>query len=154
MTRIQQAALAYQQSAIFTAGFVALLLAGAALGFVGALTPWAHRIARLQPLPRVRVGLRLALASMAGSAVAAGLSGGLAISRHVCLQGPPDLYDAVGCRMGTCWALLWLGSFLVFLSSLFVWPPWRGPSELQAFRVLHVVAGTLAFCTMSLVGWD
>jgi hypothetical protein len=154
MTRIQQAAIAYQHSPIFAVGFVMLLLAGASLGVVGALSPWALRIARLQPLPRVRVGLRLALASMVGSALAAGINGGLAISRRVCVQGPPELYDAVSCHTGAAGALLSLGSFLVFLASFFVWPPWKRPSDLQAFRFLHAVAGTFAFLTMLLVGWD
>jgi hypothetical protein len=154
MTRLQQAAVAYQQSPMFTVGFVALLLAGAALGIVGALSLWALRIARCQPLERVRAGLWLALASMVGSAAGAGLNGGLAISRHVCPQGPPELYDAVACRMGAVAALLSVGSFLLFLASFVVFPPWKRPSELQAFRVLNAVAGTLAFVTVTLVGWD
>jgi len=60
MTPIQQVAIGHRQSLSFAIGFVVLLLAGGALGLVGALTPRALRIARLQPLPRVRHGLWLA----------------------------------------------------------------------------------------------
>ncbi|HLK93478.1 MAG TPA: hypothetical protein VKZ18_26545 [Polyangia bacterium] len=151
---LEQAAIAYQQSPIFKAGFVVLLLAGAALGLIGAQSGWALRIARGQPGSRARLGLWLSLGSMVGSTATACINGGLALFRHVCVQGPPNLHDPVACRLGAAGDVISLGAFLVFLSSFFVWPPWREPSHLQAFRMLHAVAGTLALMTTILVGWD
>jgi hypothetical protein len=149
---LEAAALAHRTSPWFATAFHALIISGASLLFIAAVSRWALGTAYREHRSQVLPALWMSLGSMVGSAVTMSVNGVLALSRHICVRGgPPDLIDPVSCRMSGVADLFSVVGCLLFLASFVVWAPWRGPWRLQVFRALHGVTGSVAFWTMYLV---
>jgi hypothetical protein len=110
---------------------------------LGASLALAGKAIRVAPSdqPRARLGARLSVGSLAGTAVATSILAYLAIKdlSGVCYQGPPEQARSWGCFVCGLVMLGSAGGFLLLLSSLVVWPPWRRPFRFQLIRLLHII---------------
>jgi hypothetical protein len=82
----------------------------------------------------VLAGMRLALGALAASVLGAGTSGLVYYSETSCGVASPDMPLPPLCTLVTVSRLLFLAAAVIFLASLVVWPPWRGPLRLQLAR--------------------
>jgi hypothetical protein len=83
---------------------------------------------------KVVAGMRLALGAFLAGVAGAGLNGVLYYSETSCGAGPPGVRLPALCTLLTVSTLLFLAAGLMFLVSLGVWHPWRGPFRLQLVR--------------------
>ncbi|HEY4188291.1 MAG TPA: hypothetical protein VGP07_24665 [Polyangia bacterium] len=95
--------------------------------------------------PSVLAGMRLALGALAASVLGAGTSGLVYYSETSCTAGSPDIPLPPLCTLVTVSRLLFLAAVVIFLASLVVWPPWRGPLRLQLARATLGLGWAAAF---------
>jgi hypothetical protein len=115
-----------------------------AFGFLAVGGRWGVVQARSEA-PKVLAGMRLALGSLAAMVIGAGMNGSVYYSETSCSAGPAGIPLPPLCTLVRVSALLFLVSTVVFLASLVVWPPWRGPLRLQVVRALLGVGWWVAF---------
>jgi hypothetical protein len=84
--------------------------------------------------PSVLAGMRLCLGALAASVVAAGLNGVVYYSDTSCGATAPGIPAPPLCTLRTVSTFLFVGAAVIFLASLVVWPPLRGPLRLQLVR--------------------
>jgi hypothetical protein len=117
-----------------------------ALGFLAIGGRWALRHAQSEA-PHVLAGLRLSLAGFAAGGVATALTGIVYLSETDCRQGPSSGPAETLCRLARVSTFGLVLGALLYLASLVVWAPWRGPWRLQLFRA--VLGLTLLFTVYS-----
>ena len=106
-----------------------------AFGFLAIGGRWALRHAQAEA-PSVLAGLRLSLASLAASGVTTALNGIVYLSETDCRQGPASAPAQALCKLSRVSTFALVVGALLYLASLLMWAPWRGPWRLQLFRVV------------------
>jgi hypothetical protein len=112
---------------------VALIGVIVAFGFMAVGGRWALVQAHAES-PKVLAGMRLALGALAASVVGAGMIGVIYYSETNCSGGSPGVALPPLCTLVTASTVLFLAGGVMFLVSLLVWNPWRGPFRLQLVR--------------------
>ena len=129
---------------------VALIGVIVAFGFMAVGGRWALVQAHAES-PKVLAGMRLALGALAAGVVGAGMNGVIYYSETRCSAGSSSAALPPLCTLVTASTVLFLAGAVMFLVSLVVWSPWRGPFRLQLVRAIlglgwgvGVVLGVLA----------
>ena len=122
-----------------------------ALGFVAIGGRWALRHAQSEA-PGVLGGLRVSLLGFAAGGVATALNGIVYLSETDCRQGPASGPAQTLCQLARVSTFALAAGALLYLASLFLWAPWRGPWRLQLFRAILGLTLLFAVYSFSLTG--